>query len=92
MKAELSQILISAIIESDVDSSGHFSDDEIDILAMRVSNVPGVKVNTELLEQMAKKSDRKLGSILSFLDHLDRKDLADDERIFQLDEENLPQY
>lgn len=92
VKAELSQVLVSAVIESDFDSSGHFTEDEIEILVMRVSNVPGVRVNAELLKQKANESDRTLGAILCFLDHLDSKDLPDQERIFEMDEEHLPRY
>lgn len=80
------------MIESDFDSSGQFSDSEIEILALRLSNVPGVKVNAELLKTTAMQSDRSLVTILGYLDQLKQNDIPEDQRIFQLDESNLPQY
>ena len=52
-------------------------------------NVPGVKVNHELLVQTIHNSDRKLSSALDLVKHLDRGDLADEHRIFQFDEDHL---
>jgi hypothetical protein len=89
VKADLSQTLLTAVIESDCDSSGHFSDSEIEVLTMRLSNVVGVKVNVDLLEKSAKESERTLSVILGYLDQLDRDDIPHDQRIFQFDETNL---
>lgn len=85
----MTQTILSAVIESDYDSSGTFSDQEIKILELRMRNVPGVKVNHQLLVQTIHNSDRKLSSALDLVKHLDRGDLADDHRIFQFDEDHL---
>lgn len=79
------------MIDSDFDSSGTFSDQEIKILEMRMKNVPGVHVQHELLVATVDASDRRLSSVLKLLDHLDRDDLADSERIFQFDKKHLEQ-
>lgn len=88
-KAELAQIVINAIIESDFDSSGTFSDQEIKILELRMKSCTGVIVNDKLLIQTVEASDRSLSTVLSLLDHLDRLDLLDEKRIFKFDESQL---
>ena len=84
--------MISAIIESDFDSSGKFSDHEIKILEMRMKSVPGVIVNHQLLVQTVHASDRELSSVLKLMDHLDRDDLTDEARIFKFSEEHLAKH
>jgi len=86
------QTMVTAIIESDFDSSATFSDQEIKILELRVKNVPGVHVQHELLVKTVQDSDRRLSSVLMLLNHLDAKDMADEERIFQFDEKNLTKH
>jgi len=46
-------------------------------------------VQHELLVKTVQDSDRSLSSVLMLLDHLDAKDMADEERIFQFDEKHL---
>ena len=87
--ADLTQTLVAACINSDFDQSSTFSDQEIKILELRLKSVPGVKVNHELLVQTVLASDRRLESVLALLTHLDRTDLADEERIFQFDSDRL---
>jgi predicted nuclease of predicted toxin-antitoxin system len=89
VRANLAQTLVTACIDSDFDSSGNFSDEEIKILELRMKNVPGVKVNHELLVQTVHASDRKLESVLALLSQLNRTDLDDSQRIFQFDEDHL---
>lgn len=89
VKADLTQTLFTDCIESDFDSSGTFSDQEIQILEVRMQNLPGIQVNHGLL--VAKGSDCKLESLLALLTPLDRTDLSDDRRIFRFDEDHLPQ-
>jgi hypothetical protein len=73
VKIDLSQTLITALIDSDFDQSGTYSDQEIKILEMRMKSMPGVVVNHEL----------------ALTSHLDRSDLPDNERIFRFDESQL---
>lgn len=86
------QTMVTAIIDSDFDSSGTFSDQEIKILEMRMKSVPGVHVQHELLVKTVDASDRRLATVLSLLDHLDREDMAEEERIFQFDEKHLAKH
>ena len=91
MKADLTQTVVSAVIESDYDSSNKFSDQEIEILITRVSLVRGVKVNTTLLRQeLSDVSNRTLTNILGYLDQLDRTDLPPDKVIFDFDDSYAP--
>ena len=91
VKADLTQTVVTAIIASDFDSSGTFSDQEIQILELRMKNVPGVTVRHDLLVQAASGSDRSMSNVLRLLDDIDREDLTDNERIFQFDETHLAQ-
>ena len=91
MKADLTQTVVTAIIASDFDSSGTFSDQEVQILELRMKNVPGVNVRHDLLVQAASGSDRSMSNVLRLLDDIDREDLTDNERIFQFDETHLAQ-
>ena len=92
MKADLTQTVVTAIIASDFDSSGTFSDQEVQILELRMKNVPGVNVRHDLLVQAASGSDRSMSNVLRLLDDIDREDLADSERIFQFDETHLARH
>jgi hypothetical protein len=86
VKANLAQTLVTALIESDVDSSGHFSDQEIQIVELRLKNVPGVTVNHELMTQSLQTSDRELSSVLKLAGQLEESGLSDEQRIFKFDE------
>lgn len=92
VKQDLCQTVVSAIIESDFDSSGSFSDQEIKILELRMKSVPGLLVNHKLLVQTVHASDRKLSTVLKLMDHLDRDDLTDEQRIFKFSEKHLAQH
>jgi hypothetical protein len=89
VKIDLSQTLITALIDSDFDQSGTYSDQEIKILEMRMKSMPGIVVNHELLTKTLVGSDRQLESILALTSHLDRTDLPDNERIFRFDASQL---
>jgi hypothetical protein len=89
IKNELTQTLMTACIESDADLSGHFSDEEIMFLWIRVKNVPGIVVNQALLMKSVQDSDRTLASVLKLLDHLDGDTLTDQGRVFQFDQAHL---
>ena len=89
VKADLTQTVVSAIVESDFDSSATFSDQEIQILELRIKNVPGVNVRHDLLVQAAGGSNRSISNVLKLLNDLDRDDLSDEERIFKFDEAHL---
>lgn len=82
----MTQSILHALIESDFDASGHFSDDELQILELRVQQLPGILVvNSQLLRTTVSKSDRKLATVLELVHHIDMDHLPDDERIFRLD-------
>jgi hypothetical protein len=92
MMDDLTQTLVTACIDSDFDQSGSFSDQEIQILEMRMQSIPGVIVNHELLKETVQKSDRQLESILVLVKQLhESKDLPNEQRIFQFDESKLLQ-
>jgi hypothetical protein len=89
---DLTQTLVTACIDSDFDQSGHYSDQEIQILELRLQSIPGIIVNTAVLEQEIQKIDpqkRPIESILSLVQHLHRTDLSNEQRIFQFDETNI---
>jgi hypothetical protein len=77
------------LIESDFDSSGQFSDQEIQIVELRMKNLPGVTVNHDLLTQSLRASDRQLSSVLKLVDQLEESGLSDEQRIFKFDESHL---
>lgn len=89
MKDDVVQTLVTACIDSDFDQSGTFSDQEIQILDLRMQNIPGVIVNHALLKESVQKSDRQLESILALVKHINRTDLPKEQRIFQFDESKL---
>jgi hypothetical protein len=85
----LTQTLVTACIDSDMDQSGQFSDQEIQILELRMQSIPGVIVNHALLKETVQKSDRQIESILALVHHLNQIDLPNEQRIFQFDETKL---
>jgi hypothetical protein len=89
VRAELTQTLVTACIDSDFDMSGHFSDQEIKMLELRMKNVPGVHVNHELLVKKVEESDRGLATVLELLQQLEVDDVPEEERIFRLDEKEI---
>jgi hypothetical protein len=90
VKDDVVQTLVTACIDSDFDQSGMFSDQEIQILELRMQSIPGVIVNHALLKETVQKSDRQLESILSLVKHINRTDLPAEQRIFQFDETKIP--
>jgi hypothetical protein len=75
-----------------MDQSGQYSDHEIQILCeLRLKNIPGIVVNTALLNDEIKRLAKPINmeSILSFVQHLHRADLSDDQRIFRYDESKM---
>jgi hypothetical protein len=89
VKDDVVQTLVTACIDSDFDQSGTFSDQEIQILELRMQNIPGVVVNHALLKDCVQKSDRQLESILALVKHINRTDLPAEQRIFQFDETKM---
>lgn len=75
-----------------MDQSGQYNDQEIQILCeLRLKNIPGIVVNTALLNDEIKKLAKPINmeSILSFVQHLYRTDLTDEQRIFRFDEAKM---
>lgn len=89
MRDDVVQTLVTACIDSDFDQSGTFSDQEIQILELRMQSIPGVIVNHALLKENVQKSDRQLESILELVKHMHRMDLPSEQRIFQFDETKI---
>jgi len=83
------QDLVEVILASDRDASAKFSDQEIDMLEMRMKMMANVKVNHNLLVQKVKVSDRTLESVLTMLEDMDRDDLPPEERVFQIVQKNI---
>lgn len=86
---DLTQTLVTACIDSDMDQSGQYNDQEIQVLCeLRLKNIPGIIVNTTLLNDEIKKLAKPINmeSILSFVQHLHRTDLSIEQRIFRFDE------
>jgi hypothetical protein len=79
------QNLFTAIIDSDADNSASFSDQEIQILEMRLRNIQGITVNFDALKRQVLASDRTLESVLKLVENMDRDDLPEEERIFRLE-------
>ena len=72
-----------------MDQSGQYNEQEIQILCeLRLKNIPGIIVNTTLLSNEIKNLAKPINmeSILSFVQHLYRTDLSDEQRIFRFDE------
>jgi predicted metal-dependent phosphoesterase TrpH len=75
-----------------MDQSGQYNDQEIQILCeLRLKNIPGIVVNTTLLNDEIKKLAKPINmeSILSFVQHLYRTDLSNEQRIFRFDEAKM---
>lgn len=89
VKDDVVQTLVTACIDSDFDQSGSFSDQEVQILDLRMQSIPGVIVNHELLKESVQNSDRQLESVLALVKHLYRTDLPNEQRIFQFDETKI---
>jgi hypothetical protein len=89
VKDDVVQTLVTACIDSDFDQSGTFSDQEVQILDLRMQSIPGVIVNHTLLKESIQKSDRQLESILALVRHVYRTDLPNEQRIFQFDETKI---
>lgn len=85
VRAEMLQILLTAIVESDVDASGTFTDQEIKVLQMRLSNLPGISTNSERLLQRLTAGSRALSSVLTLVADIDRDDVPLDQRVFYID-------
>jgi hypothetical protein len=92
---DLTQILVTACIDSDMDQSGHYSDPEIQILELRLQSIPGIIVNTTLFQEEIQKlndhqqQQRPIESILSLIQYLHRTDIPNEQKIFQFDETNV---
>jgi hypothetical protein len=86
-QAELTQRIVHALIESDHDGSGCYSDDEIEhILRVRMRHLPkGVLCDENLLVRTITASDRTLATVLALVQHIDMDHWPDHERIFRLD-------
>lgn len=84
VKADTMQTLVQAILSSDFDSSAQFSAQEVQILNVRLRNIPGIRVNSKALQKAVQSSQRTLEDVLSLVEHMDRDDLPEEERIFQL--------
>lgn len=87
VQAELTQRIVYALIESDYDGSGCYSDDEIEhILRVRMRHLPkGVLCDENLLVRTIAASDRTLATVLALVHHVDMDHWPDHERIFRLD-------
>ena len=89
---DLTQTLVTACIDSDMDQSGQYNDQEIQVLCeLRLKNIPGIIVNSTLLNEEIKKLAKPINmeSILSFVHHLHRTDLSEEQRIFSFDETKM---
>jgi len=89
VKSEAEQTFLRAVLDSDFDQSNEFSDQEVQMLEYRLRNVPGMTINQEMLKTKVKASDRSLASVLQLLSELYNDDIKDEERIFQIHEEEL---
>ena len=63
--------------------------DEIEVMELRVKNVPGIKVNHALLSETVKSSDRRLSTVLALVRQVEQDDLPEEERIFAFDMDHL---
>ena len=51
VQADTVQTLVDAILRSDIDQNSSFSEREINILYMRLKNLPGIQVNENALKR-----------------------------------------
>jgi hypothetical protein len=75
-----------------MDQSGQYSDQEIQVLCeLRLQSIPGIIVNSALLQNEIQRLPRPINmeSILSFVQHLHRTDLPNEQRIFRFDETKM---
>eukprot|EP00538_Stauroneis_constricta_P005186 CAMPEP_0119550798 /NCGR_PEP_ID=MMETSP1352-20130426/4241_1 /TAXON_ID=265584 /ORGANISM="Stauroneis constricta, Strain CCMP1120" /LENGTH=255 /DNA_ID=CAMNT_0007596753 /DNA_START=6 /DNA_END=773 /DNA_ORIENTATION=- len=85
IKADTMQAMMSAVLESDFDETGSFSDREIHRLVLRLGNLPAIEFNEKLLRAKVT-ANRSLHSVIDLLQDIERVDerVPDEERIFRV--------
>lgn len=83
LKAETLQKLATAIINSDSDRSGKFSERELMELEINLMTSTNVEVNYPALRSYMAGSQRNLESVLNLVTHMDDETVPEEERIFQ---------
>lgn len=79
------QQVVAAVLNSDFDQSGNFSDQEIKILELRLQNIPGLEVDTERLKLEVRQKTQRLDRTLMLLKDIEREDIPMSEHIFRIE-------
>ena len=83
------QTVLTSLIACDEDSSGFYSDRDIQLLELRLRHLPGIKVNQSLLLEKVRASDCSLQTILQYVQHCGQDNLDPTKRVFMFDEEKF---
>jgi hypothetical protein len=89
VEADVVYEMISAVLDSEKDEDGHFSDKEIRRLALRLSGLPSIEVDKEKFIRRVEKQ-RSVNSVVSLMRTINDKDIPEDERIFTIAEDYDP--
>ena len=88
VRADTVQTLMDVILRSDMDMNSSFSEKEINVLYLRLKNLPGVKVNHDALQRSLGEKSHTLTNVFSLVQDMDmeQSDVPEEERVFQFEE------
>lgn len=86
LKEDVLQDMMEAVLESERDEDGHFSDKELKRLLLRLKGLPSIDVNQDKFMERAK-LNRSISDVFSMMKNIHAEDGAPkDERIFSITE------
>ena len=84
VQAETVQSLVKAVLASDMNADASFSDREINVLYLRLKNLPGIRVNETALKRSMGSKAASINGVFALVKDLEQQGstLPEEERVF----------
>ena len=88
VQADTVQTLVDAILRSDIDQNSSFSEREINILYMRLKNLPGIQVNENALKRTVGEKSFSITNVFSMVKDMELEEsvVPEGDRVFTFEE------
>lgn len=83
LREDVLQSMLEAVLSSERDEDGHFSDRELQRLLLRLKGLPSIEVNQERFMERTK-LHRSISDVLNVIKTIFEEDIAKEERVFTL--------
>ena len=87
VQADTVQTLVRAVLDSDIDQDPTFSNREINILLLRLKNLPGIHVNEDALKRAMLTKENSVSGVFDLVREFEKENtnIPEEERIFSFD-------